>query len=113
MSIVNSLLKVFLGDKSGKDLKKLTPLVDEINKHFIGLSSLSNDELRDKTHNFKKIISNKTTELVSSLKKLNESITNEQMTRIRLSFLSLSLSTSLRSWRLSRQRSRPWCGHLV
>ena len=43
MSIVNSLLKVFLGDKSGKDLKKLTPLVDEINKHFIRMSSLSND----------------------------------------------------------------------
>ena len=77
MSIVNSLLKVFLGDKSGKDLKKLTPLVDEINKHFIGMSSLSNDELRDKTYNFKKIISDKTSELVSSLKKLNESITNE------------------------------------
>ena len=73
----SSLLKVFLGDKSGKDLKKLTPLVDEINKHFIGMSSLSNDELRDRTHNFKKIISNKTNELVSSLKKLNESITNE------------------------------------
>ena len=77
MSIVNSLLKVFLGDKSGKDLKKLTPLVDEINKHFIGMSSLSNDELRDKTHNFKKIISDKTSELVSSLKKLDESISNE------------------------------------
>ena len=75
MSIVNSLLKVFLGDKSGKDLKKLTPLVDEINKHFIGMSSLSNDELRDKTYNFKKIISDKTFELVSSLNKLNESIT--------------------------------------
>ena len=39
MSIVNSLLKVFLGDKSGKDLKKLTPIVDEINNHFNKLSS--------------------------------------------------------------------------
>ena len=77
MSIVNSLLKVFLGDKSGKDLKKLTPLVDEINKHFIGMSSLSNDELRGKTDNFKQIISDKTSELVSSIKKLNETIANE------------------------------------
>ena len=77
MSIVNSLLKVFLGDKSGKDLKKLTPLVDEINKHFIGMSSLSNDELRGKTDNFKQVISDKTSELVSSIKKLNETIANE------------------------------------
>ena len=77
MSIVNSLLKVFLGDKSGKDLKKLTPLVDEINKYFIGMSSLSNDELRGKTDNFKQIISDKTSELVSSIKQLNETIANE------------------------------------
>jgi len=77
MSIINSLLKVFLGDKSGKDLKKLTPLVDEINNHFIGMSSLSNDELRTKTFNFKQVISDKTSELVSSLKKLNETIANE------------------------------------
>ena len=79
MSIVNSLLKVFLGDKSGKDLKKLTPLVDEINKHFIEMSSLSNNELRDKTSTFKKIISERTYELVSKLKKLNETITNESL----------------------------------
>ena len=48
-----------------------------IRDSFIGMSSLSNDELRDKTYNFKKIISDKTFELVSSLNKLNESITNE------------------------------------
>ena len=41
MSFVNSLLKVFLGDKSGKDLKKLTPLVDEINNHFDKISSIA------------------------------------------------------------------------
>ena len=77
MSIVNSLLKVFLGDKSGKDLKKLTPLVDEINKHFHGMSDISNDELRSKTHNFKQIISDKTSDLSSSLEKLNETIASE------------------------------------
>ena len=52
MSIVNSLLKVFLGDKSGKDLKKLTPLVDEINNHFDKISSISNDQLRNNTIEF-------------------------------------------------------------
>ena len=42
MSFLNSLLKVFLGDKSGKDLKKLTPLVDEINNYFNKITSISN-----------------------------------------------------------------------
>ena len=58
MSIVNSLLKVFLGDKSGKDLKKLTPIVDEINNHFDKISSISNDQLRNKTIEFKNRLKN-------------------------------------------------------
>ena len=57
MSFLNSLLKVFLGDKSGKDLKKLTPLVDEINNHFNKITSISNDQLRNKTIDFKEMIS--------------------------------------------------------
>ena len=77
MSIINSLLKVFLGDKSGKDLKKLTPIVEEINEHFNNLSHLSNDELRNKTNNFKKVISERTFELKSSIEELNNKISLE------------------------------------
>ena len=72
MSFVNSLLKVFLGDKSGKDLKKLTPIVDEINNHFNKISSISNDQLRNKTIEFKKLISDETNDINSSISKLNE-----------------------------------------
>ena len=71
MSIVNSLLKVFLGDKSGKDLKKITPLVDDINNHFVKMSSLSNDQLRNKTIEFKKSISNQTSDINQSIGELN------------------------------------------
>ena len=76
MSIVNSLLKVFLGDKSGKDLKKLTPIVDEINNHFNKLSSISNDQLRNKTIEFKKLISDETKELNDLLSDLNNKLSN-------------------------------------
>ena len=77
MSIVNSLLKVFLGDKSGKDLKKLTPIVDEINDHFNRLSSITNDQLRDKTIEFKKLISDETEDLNSSISDLNNKLSND------------------------------------
>lgn len=77
MSIVNSLLKVFLGDKSGKDLKKLTPLVDDINIQFDKLSSLSNDQLRNKTIEFKGIISEQTLDIKKSILDLNKKISNE------------------------------------
>src|SRR6056300_118282 len=77
MSIVNSLLKLFLGDKSGKDLKKLTPLVDDINIQFDKLSSLSNDQLRNKTIEFKGIISEQTLDIKKSILDLNKKISNE------------------------------------
>ena len=77
MSIVNSLLKVFLGDKSGKDLKKLTPLVDDINIEFDKLSAVSNDQLRNKTIEFKGIISEQTTDINKSIIDLNKKISNE------------------------------------
>jgi preprotein translocase subunit SecA len=77
MSIVNSLLKVFLGDKSGKDLKKITPLVDDINNHFVKMSSLSNDQLRNKTIEFKKSISDQTSDINQSIGELNIKISDE------------------------------------
>ena len=77
MSIVNSLLKVFLGDKSGKDLKKLNPLVDDINVQFDKLYSLSNDQLRNKTIEFKKVISDQTSDINKSIDDLNKKISNE------------------------------------
>ena len=77
MSIVNSLLKVFLGDKSGKYLKKLNPLVDDINVQFDKLYSLSNDQLRNKTIEFKKVISDQTSDINKSIGDLNKKISNE------------------------------------
>ena len=76
MSFVNSLLKVFLGDKSGKDLKKLTPIVDEINNHFNKISSISNDQLRNKTIEFKKLISDETNDINSSISELNNQLSS-------------------------------------
>ena len=78
MSIINSLLKVFLGDKSGKDLKKLSPLVDDINEHFNKMSSYNNDQLRDKTIGFKKIIFEKTSSVNKSIDELNTKISIEK-----------------------------------
>ncbi len=48
--------KLFGGSKSEKDVKKIQPLVDEINKNFEQYKALSNDELRGKTQEFRKRI---------------------------------------------------------
>jgi len=48
---------LFGGNKSQKDVKAIMPLVAKINEHFSGYQSLTNDELRNKTQEFKKKIS--------------------------------------------------------
>ncbi len=51
-SIIKGISKIF-GDKSERDIKTMKPLVDEINGYFEKYKSLSNDELRAKTTEFK------------------------------------------------------------
>lgn len=53
MSIINSILKLFVGDKSEKDVKAIQPLVLKIKALEGALNSLSNDQLREKTTEFK------------------------------------------------------------
>ena len=53
MSILNKLLKTFVGDKSKKDIRSIQHLVDQIKKNQIEYEVISNDELRDKTLDFK------------------------------------------------------------
>ena len=53
MSFLNSVLKVFVGDKSKQDVKAITPLVDKIKTFEAALEALSHDELRAKTTEFK------------------------------------------------------------
>ena len=47
------LSKIFGGNKSEKDIKHIQPLVGEINGHFESFRSLTNDQLRGKTDDFK------------------------------------------------------------
>jgi preprotein translocase subunit SecA len=56
MSFINSILKAFVGDKSEKDVKALQPYLTKIKTFEASLSSLSHDELRAKTAEFKKRI---------------------------------------------------------
>jgi len=51
--MIGFLSKIFGGSKSDKDVKKLQSVVTEINNHYAQLQSLSNDQLRDKTQEFR------------------------------------------------------------
>ena len=53
MSLLNSILKVFVGDKSKQDVKSILPIVQQIKSLEEEIKALSHDQLRGKTEEFK------------------------------------------------------------
>ncbi len=54
--MIGFLSKLFGGNKSDKDVKRIEPLVAKINSVYTELQTLSHDELRNKTQEFRKRI---------------------------------------------------------
>ena len=69
--MIGTISKLFGGNKSEKDVKKITPQVEKINRFFTEYQSLSNDELRNKTAEFKQRIA-------THLNTVNTEITGKQ-----------------------------------
>ncbi len=74
MSFINSVLKVFVGDKSQKDVKELQPLVNKIKSFEADLEALSHDDLRAKTAEFKLKIKENGKEVNDKIAKLQEEV---------------------------------------
>jgi preprotein translocase subunit SecA len=57
---MKDFLKKLLGDKHAREVKKVQPLVDEINEIYQELASLTDEELRAKTDEFRAYIAEET-----------------------------------------------------
>src|ERR1017187_8561823 len=66
------LSKLFGGSKSEKDVKVITPYIAKISTFFDQYQSLSNDELRNKTAEFKKRIKEYLTETDDEINRKEE-----------------------------------------
>ncbi|MFN8244558.1 MAG: preprotein translocase subunit SecA [Ferruginibacter sp.] len=75
--------KLFGGSKSEKDVKKILPVVDEINRHFASYQSLSHDELREKTNEFRQRIA-------AHLADINKQISGKQQEAEALPFAEIN-----------------------
>ena len=64
--------KLFGGSKSEKDVKKIQPFVAEINRHFTSFQSLTNDQLRNKTQEFRKRIKDHLTAIDNEISSANK-----------------------------------------
>jgi preprotein translocase subunit SecA len=64
--------KIFGGNKSEKDVRAILPLVTRINQHFQSYASLSNDELRHKTQEFRQRIQDHIKNIDDEIKATNQ-----------------------------------------
>ena len=76
MSILNSIIKTIVGDKTKKDLKKITPLVSKINDYQKNFESFSNNQLREKTIQFKSLLSQENQIFSKNIESLENQVLN-------------------------------------
>ena len=76
MSLVDSILNIFLGDKGKKDIKEVSPIVDLILKCEDEIKDISNDDLRSITASFKSEIEDLKKPFMSEIDDIKEIINN-------------------------------------
>jgi len=76
--MLSSLLKKIFGDKNEKAVKELWPIVDQINQEYEKLKNLSDDELKNKTVEFKARISEATKEITEQINELKTRLQTEK-----------------------------------
>ncbi len=76
--MISTLLKRIFGDKNTRAIKDYWPIVDQINLEFEKLQNLTDDELRAKTAEFKKRISDATMDIQTPLAEFKNKLLNDQ-----------------------------------
>ncbi len=83
-----SLTKIFGGTKQDKDVKASAPIIVQINDEYAKLQSLSNNELRAKTVDFKKRIAEYVVEIDTNILDLKSQASHEEDTIVKETYLN-------------------------
>ena len=68
---INSILGKIIGSKSDRDLKEIKPLLDKIASIYPTLAGESNDQLRQRTTNFRTLIQDQLSERRAKIASIN------------------------------------------
>ncbi len=75
------MLGKLFGNKQDRDVATYTPIVEQINEVFAGLSGLTNDQLRNRTHTFRARITEHLSEIDATIARLKEEAQTEESFR--------------------------------
>ena len=74
MSIVNKVLKGIFGSKSDRDLKILQPIVDNVKQYEPAIAALTNDQLRQKSVDFRRMLQDEVADLKAEVLSIKQQI---------------------------------------
>jgi len=75
--MLTGIIKKVFGDRNTRVLKELWPIVDEINVEYESIKNLSDEQLKEKTEEFKTKISEETSDLRKQIEELNTSLKSD------------------------------------
>ena len=70
--MLKSAVKTLLGSHHKREAKRLQPLIDEVNEFAEGYASLSDEQLRAKTEEFKQRVESAAADLKAEIEQLRE-----------------------------------------
>ncbi|MCW9705472.1 preprotein translocase subunit SecA [Aliifodinibius sp. 1BSP15-2V2] len=75
---ISDILASIFGTKSERDLKKIWPIVDEINEHYEKMEELSDEELKQKTESFRQQISDATQQVGEEIESIRKTLNSDE-----------------------------------
>jgi len=74
---MSKLITKIFGDKHSRDIKRVQPIIDEINRYYETLHELSDEQLKNKTNEFKNSINDATKEVRQELSEKRAALTSD------------------------------------
>lgn len=75
---ISDILASIFGTKSERDLKKIWPIVEEINEHYEKMEQLSDEELKQKTADFRQKVKDATAEVTEDIASIKETLNSNE-----------------------------------
>jgi preprotein translocase subunit SecA len=75
---ISDILASIFGTKSERDLKKIWPIVDEINEHYKDMEQLSDEELKQKTESFRQKIADSTQGVSKEIESIRTTLNSDE-----------------------------------
>ena len=77
--MLDGILKKLFGDKSQKDLKELSPIINDTAAEFVKVQQFSDDELREQTLVFKEEIKSSYQHITEEIQQLKQQATSSEL----------------------------------